>query len=277
MMVGRDVVLTVSNEGGCPCGSTPVYSVRDLTTVNEAGQQALHGVSFDVCENEIYGIAGVEGNGQSELVKILTGMMLATGGSVTIGGEDITNVWPDKLRGKKIGIIPEDRYKHGLCRDMSLADNCAAGYLGDRELCACGVLKKKEMQKRCRKYIEKYDIRIADEYGNVSQLSGGNAQKIIVAREFESHPRLMIACQPTRGVDVGSIEYIHQSLLNFRNAGYSVLLISSELSEIMSLSDRVGVMYKGGIIGEVDPKTTATADIGLLMAGTIPEGLKVKA
>lgn len=277
MMVGRDVVLTVSNEGGCPCGSTPVYSVRDLTTVNETGQQVLHGVSFDVCEHEIYGIAGVEGNGQSELVKILTGMMLATGGSVAIGGEDITNVWPDKLREKKIGIIPEDRYKHGLCRDMSLADNCAAGYLNDRDLCTCGVLKKKEMQERCRKYIEKYDIRIADEHGNVSQLSGGNAQKIIVAREFESHPRLMIACQPTRGVDVGSIEYIHQSLLNFRNAGYSVLLISSELSEIMSLSDRVGVMYKGDIIGEVDPKTTTTAEIGLLMAGTKPEGLKVKA
>ena len=219
----------------------------------------------------------MRGNGQSVLVKILTGMMLATGGSVSIGGEDITNVWPDKLREKKIGIIPEDRYKHGLCRDMSLADNCAAGYLDDRELCACGVPKKKEMQKRCRKYIEKYDIRIADEHGNVSQLSGGNAQKIIVAREFESHPRLMIACQPTRGVDVGSIEYIHQSLLDFRNAGYSVLLISSELSEIMSLSDRVGVMYKGDIIGEVDPKTTTTAEIGLLMAGTKPEGLKVKA
>ena len=275
MMVGRDVVLTVSNEGCCPCGTVPVYSVEGVRTVNESGQEVLHGVSFHVCQGEIYGIAGVEGNGQSELVKILTGMMLATGGSVKIGGEDITNLWPDQLRDKRIGIIPEDRYKHGLCRDMTLADNCAAGYLKDKTLCTCGVLNKKAMQERCRKYVEKYDIRIANEFGNVSQLSGGNAQKIIVAREFESNPCLIIACQPTRGVDVGSIEYIHKSLLDFRNAGKSVLLISSELSEIMSLSDRVGVMYKGNIIGEVDPKTTSTADIGLLMAGTKPEGMKV--
>ena len=275
MMVGRDVVLTVSNEGCCPCGTEPVYSVEGVRTVNESGQEVLHGVSFHVCQGEVYGIAGVEGNGQSELVKILTGMMLATDGKVKIGGEDITNLWPDQLRDKKIGIIPEDRYKHGLCRDMTLADNCAAGYLKDKELCTCGVLNKKAMQERCRQYVEKYDIRIADEFGNVSQLSGGNAQKIIVAREFESNPCLIIACQPTRGVDVGSIEYIHKSLLDFRNAGNSVLLISSELSEIMSLSDRVGVMYKGNIIGEVDPKTTSTADIGLLMAGTKPEGMKV--
>ncbi len=275
MMVGRDVVLTVSNEGCCPCGTQSVYSVEGVRTVNETGQEVLHGVSFHVCEGEVYGIAGVEGNGQSELVKILTGMMLATAGTVKIAGEDITNLWPDQLRDKKIGIIPEDRYKHGLCRDMTLADNCVAGYLKDKKLCTCGVLNKKAMQERCRKYVEKYDIRIADEFGNVSQLSGGNAQKIIVAREFESKPCLIIACQPTRGVDVGSIEYIHKSLLDFRNAGNSVLLISSELSEIMSLSDRVGVMYKGNIIGEVNPKTTSTADIGLLMAGTKPEGMKV--
>ncbi len=274
MMVGRDVVLTVNNEGGCACGTKPVYSVKNLHTVNEYGQEVLHGVSFNVCTSEIYGIAGVEGNGQSELVKILTGMMLSTQGSVSILGDDITNFWPDKLRDKKIGIIPEDRYKHGLCQDMTLADNCSAGYLDDKALCRCGVLDKKAMQQRCKKYIEKYDIRIADENGNVSQLSGGNAQKIIVAREFESHPCLIIACQPTRGVDVGSIEYIHQSLLDFRNSGHSVLLISSELSEIMSLSDRVGVMYKGSIIGEVNPKTTSTAEIGLLMAGTMPQEVR---
>lgn len=272
MMVGRDVVLTVSNEGGRECGARPVYSVRSLATMNESGNPALRGVSFEVREGEIYGIAGVEGNGQSELVRVLTGMMAATGGSVAIEEEDITNLWPDKLRDKKIGIIPEDRYQHGLCCDMSLAENCAAGHLGDPDLSGGGVLRKKAMQARCRQYIKKYDIRVADEYGDVSQLSGGNAQKVIVAREFESAPRLIIACQPTRGVDVGSIEYIHRQLLDFRNAGYSVLLISSELSEIISLSDRVGVMYKGEIIGEVDPKATTTAEIGLLMAGTRADG-----
>ena len=274
MMVGRDVVLTVSNDGEA-AGEDVVYSVKDLHTHNDNGLEVLHGVGFDIHAGEVYGIAGVEGNGQSELVRILTGMMLATEGGVSICGEDITNMWPDQLRKKGIGMIPEDRYKHGLCRDMTLASNCAAGYLGDKALGANGIMNKKAMQERCREYVKKYDIRIADEYGNVSQLSGGNAQKVIVAREFESHPKLIIACQPTRGVDVGSIEYIHKSLLDFRNAGYSVLLVSSELSEIMSLSDRVGVMYKGSIIGEVDPKTTSTADIGLLMAGTIPEGMKV--
>ena len=274
MMVGRDVVLTVSNDGQAPAEEV-VYSVNNIRTHNDIGVEVLHGVTFDVHAGEIYGIAGVEGNGQSELVRILTGMMVATEGGVAVSGEDITNMWPDQLRKKKIGMIPEDRYKHGLCRDMTLAENSAAGYLDDAEMSSKGVLKRKAMQERCRDHVEKYDIRIADEYGNVSQLSGGNAQKIIVAREFESRPKLIIACQPTRGVDVGSIEYIHKSLLDFRNAGHSVLLISSELSEIMSLSDRVGVMYKGNIIGEVDPKTTSTADIGLLMAGTIPEGMKV--
>lgn len=272
MMVGRDVVLTVSNENGCKCGTEPVYTVKDLCTVGLSGQEILHNISFNICKSEIYGIAGVEGNGQSELVKILTGMMVCTKGSVQIEGDDITNCWPDELRKKKVGIIPEDRYKHGLCKEMSISDNCAAGHM--KSVCKCGVINKKAMQKQCKEYIEKYDIRIADEFGDVSQLSGGNAQKIIIAREFENKPRLIIACQPTRGVDVGSIEYIHKRLIDFRNQGYCVLLISSELSEIMSLSDRVGVMYKGSIIGEVNPKEVTTAEIGLLMAGKVSERVR---
>ncbi len=270
-MVGRDVVLTVSNVDGPVCGDVPTYKVENLRTTNERGKEVLCGVDFHVCKGEVYGICGVEGNGQSELVRVLTGMMEATAGKVTLESEDISGLWANELRDKKIGIIPEDRYAQGLCSDMTLAQNCAAGHLGDKEISKAGVLNGRAMQKRCREYIEKYNIRIADEFGNVSQLSGGNAQKIIIAREFESTPQLIIACQPTRGVDVGSIEFIHQRLLDFRNAGFAVLLISSELSEIMSLSDRVGVMYKGEIIGEVDPKNTSTATIGLLMAGTKQE------
>ena len=274
MMVGRDVVLTVSNENGGKSGDKVVYEVDNICTNNHLGVDVLKNVSFRIHDKEIYGLAGVEGNGQSELIKVLTGIMLSTKGSVKLEGENITNLWPDELRKKRIGIIPEDRYRHGLCREMSLANNCSAGYLDDQGISRNGILNRRNMQKRCHDYIQKYDIRVADELGNVSQLSGGNAQKIIIAREFESNPKLIIACQPTRGVDVGSIEYIHQCLLDFRNAGYSVLLISSELTEIMSLSDRVGVMYKGEIIGEVDPKITSVADIGLLMAGTIPEGMR---
>jgi simple sugar transport system ATP-binding protein len=273
MMVGRDVVLTVNNTGREPGGTgDAVYRVEDLRTVNEAGKEVLGGVSFEVRGGEILGIAGVEGNGQSELVKVLTGLMTATGGSVHIGEDDITNLWPDQLRKKRIGIIPEDRYAQGLCRDMTLAENCIAGYCDDAEISRFGVFKSRRVRERCREYISKYDIRVAGIDGNVSQLSGGNAQKVIVAREFESAPRLIIACQPTRGVDVGSIEFIHRRLLDYRDAGNMVLLISSELSEIMSLSDRIAVMYKGLIIGEVDPKTADTTTIGLLMAGTKPEG-----
>lgn len=269
MMVGRDVILNVSNKTDCKCGTKPIYTVKNLCTTGNIGQEILHNISFNICKNEIYGIAGVEGNGQSELVKVLTGLMVSTSGKVMIENEDITNFWPDELRKKNIGIIPEDRYKHGLCKDMSLSDNCAAGYI--KTVCKCGIMNRKEMQNKCKDYINKYNIRIADEFGNISQLSGGNAQKIIIAREFENKPKLIIACQPTRGVDIGAIEYIHQKLIDFRNNGYCVLLISSELSEIMSLSDRIGVMYKGSIIGEVDPKQTNIAQIGLLMAGKTQE------
>lgn len=277
MMVGRDVVLTVSNEGGTPPADEVAYRVEDLHTINAHGAEVVGGVSFQVKKGEIFGIAGVEGNGQSELVKLLTGLMVATKGKVYLEGKDVTNFWPDQLRKVGIGIIPEDRYGQGLCQSMSIPDNCIAGYWYDKEVCQYGVLKKKSILNRARDYIKKYDIRVASERGDVSELSGGNAQKIIIAREFESHPRLIIACQPTRGVDVGSIEFIHKQLLRFRNEGYSVLLISSELSEIMSLSDRVAVMYKGKIIGEVDPKTISTSEIGLLMAGAVSQRKEVPA
>lgn len=214
MMVGRDVVLTVSNEGAQPPGTRLPIVSRTCTPSTRRGMKWSGGVSFEVHKGEVFGIAGVEGNGQSELVKLLTGLMTATKGRVTIAGKEITNLWPDQLRKAGLGIVPEDRYAQGLCRDMSIPDNCIAGYWSDTEVCRCGVLKQKSIRKRARDYIEKYDIRVAEENGNVSQLSGGNAQKIIIAREFESHPHLIIACQPTRGVDVGSIEFIHKQLLN---------------------------------------------------------------
>lgn len=271
MMVGRDVVLTVKNEDG-PAPKEEAYRVENVCTVNDANQEILHRVSLSVRKGEVLGIAGVEGNGQSELIKVLTGMMEVTEGKVTLNGRDITNEWPDKLRKFGIGIIPEDRYAQGLCREMSIPENCIAGYFDTHGVCRKGVLKGKSMKQLCDSFIEKYDIRVSERYGLISQLSGGNAQKVIIAREFENNPDLIIACQPTRGVDIGSIEFIHKQLLSLRNAGKAVLLISSELSEIMSLSDRVAVMYKGGIIGEVDPREASSEKIGLLMAGAGQEG-----
>ena len=272
MMVGRDVVLTVANDGSGEIDPTPLYEVHNLTTVNEFGKTVVDHVSFNVHRGEVLGIAGVEGNGQSELVKVLSGIQLATEGSVRIKGDDITNAYPAKLRKKHIGIVPEDRYAEGLCRDMTLSENCIAGYHKQPQLSRFGLIRNKEAMRRTKEYIKKYDIRIVDERGNLSQLSGGNAQKIIIAREFESNPSLIIASQPTRGVDVGSIEFIHKSLLDFRNRGGAVLLISSELSEVMSLSDRVIVMYKGQIIGQVNPREVSREEIGLLMAGAKQKG-----
>ena len=275
MMVGRDVVLTVQNNAACPCASAPAYAVTDLCAVNESGKQVLNHVSFAVCKGEVLGIAGVEGNGQSELVKALSGLLCVSGGTVRINGKDCTNNWPDTLREKGLGIIPEDRYAQGLCRDMTIAENCIAGYCAT--VSHMGVFQRRKVNACRDDYLKKYDIRVAEAEGNVSQLSGGNAQKIIIAREFENHPSVIIACQPTRGVDVGSIEFIHSQLLAFRNAGNSVLLISSELSEVMSLSDRVVVMYKGEIIGEVDPRQTTAEEVGLLMAGAKPAATEVGA
>lgn len=266
MMVGRDVVLTVGNENAAPCGCETAYCVEGLCTVNGEQKEILHNIGFAVHKGEILGIAGVEGNGQSELIKVLTGLMASTKGSVHLCGMDVTNAWPDQLRKKGLGMIPEDRYAQGLCRNMSIGENCIAGYFGNHGVCKWGVLRHKEIRRLTEEYIEKYDIRAADPGGEISQLSGGNAQKVIIARELENHPKVMIASQPTRGVDIGSIEFIHNQLLKFRNEGNSVLLISSELSEIMSLSDRIAVMYKGEIIGEASPDVPVET-IGLLMAG----------
>lgn len=271
MMVGRDVVLTVKNDEGTPCGCKIAYSIQDLCAVNAYNKEILHNISLEVHEGEILGIAGVEGNGQSELIKVLTGLMEAASGSVKIGDADVSGAWPDELRRQGLGIIPEDRYAQGLCRDMTIPENCIAGYFDCHGVCKKGVLKGKQIRELTESYVEKYDIRAGDTQGLISQLSGGNAQKVIIAREFENQPKVIIACQPTRGVDIGSIEFIHKQLLKFRNAGNAVLLISSELSEIMSLSDRVAVMYKGGIIGEVDPSKATPEEVGLLMAGARPE------
>lgn len=267
MMVGREVVLTVQNTAANKVMNEVAYQVEGVCTINDYGKEVLQDISFCVHKGEILGVAGVEGNGQSELVKVLTGIMKATKGKVSIDGKDITNKWPDELRRDGLGIIPEDRYAQGLCGTMSVADNCIAGYHGDADVCKFGLLDKKNINAKRDRFMKDFDIRVGDINGNVGQLSGGNAQKIIIAREFESNPKMLLACQPTRGVDIGSIEFIHKQILNFRNKGNAVLLISSELSEVMSLSDRIIVMYKGKIIGELSPKDVSRSEIGLLMAG----------
>jgi simple sugar transport system ATP-binding protein len=271
MMVGRDVVLTVENNHIAKENSEVIYDIKNLTTLNCYGKKCVDNVSFQLHSNEVLGIAGVEGNGQSELVKLLTGLMESTNGSVSIKGQDVTNKWPDELRSNRLGIIPEDRYSEGLCKSMSIADNCIAGYHQLSDVCSHGILNRKEIEKRRNQLLKSFDVRVGDIDGNVGQLSGGNAQKIIVAREMAQQPEVLLACQPTRGVDIGSIEFIHNHILQYRDQGHGVLLISSELTEIMSLSDRIIVMYKGKIIGEVNARKATTEQIGLLMAGISEE------
>lgn len=267
LMVGREVITNVNKDREKKEDARVVYELKNISTESKTGKKCLDGISLKIHEGEILGIAGVEGNGQSELVKVITGLMESTEGQIFINGKDITNKWPKDIRKSGIGIIPEDRYAQGLCKDMKISENIIAGY-HDREVYSNhGFMKFNEIKEKTNDLICKYDIRVADKDGNISQLSGGNAQKVIIAREFESDPDLLIASQPTRGVDIGSIEFIHDRILKLRKSNKAILLISSELSEIMNLSDRIAVMYKGKIIGIVNAKDTTASELGLLMAG----------
>lgn len=267
MMVGHEVALQTEKEKRPSSGGRVAYRVTNLSTTNSQGKRVLDRISFAIREGEILGVAGVEGNGQSELVKVLSGLMVAREGKVELYGEDLTNKWPSELREAGVGIIPEDRYAQGLCKEMTLAENLIAGYHGKKEFCRYSLMDRKNMKKNRDALLKKYDIRVADPEGTAAQLSGGNAQKIIIAREFESNPKVLIASQPTRGVDIGSIEFIHRCLLDLRRQNKAILLVSSELSEIMSLSDRIIVMYKGRIVGEVSGDQADCSQLGLLMAG----------
>ncbi|CDZ23888.1 ABC transporter ATPase [[Clostridium] cellulosi] len=267
MMVGRKVLLRVNKKYNDVSKNKVAYRVEHLSAENSSGDKVLDDINFEIREGEVLGIAGVEGNGQSELVSVLTGLMECTEGSVKLYDKDVTNLWPRQLRESGIAMIPEDRYAQGLCRQMRISENLIAGYHMSRKFCQMGIMNSKAISQNMDRLIEKYDIRVGDKNGYVSELSGGNAQKIIIAREFDSDPKVLIASQPTRGVDVGSIEFIHNKILELSMANKAVLIVSSELSEVMGLSDRILVMYKGRIIGEVPGKGADSREIGLLMAG----------
>lgn len=273
LMVGRDVILKVEKQDKT-CGED-LFEVQNLSVVSKRGTKLLDNVSFKIRCGEILGVAGVEGNGQSELIQVLTGLMKSTSGKITFKKQDITNILPQNIRQLGIGIIPEDRYKHGLCKTMTIAENLIAGYhytgkFGNKYKCNMKAIKNNR-----DKMIENYDIRVGNADGMVGQLSGGNAQKIIIARELSSNPDLVIASQPTRGVDIGSIEFIHKELIRMKDKDKAVLVVSSELSEVMNLSDRIIVMYKGSIIGEVSAKEATKEMLGCLMAG-VKDVIEVK-
>ena len=272
MMVGRDVKFAIDKKP-CEPGEV-VLDVQGLVVPSKVHKNdAVKGVSFQVHAGEIVCVAGIEGNGQSELIFGLTGLEKATAGTVSLKGKNIT---ASSIRDRsKAGIshIPEDRHKHGLVLDYTLADNMVLQRYWQPEFQNHGFIKSGEVQQYAERLIEQYDVRSGQGPATIARsMSGGNQQKAIIAREVDKDPELLIAVQPTRGLDVGAIEYIHNQIVAQRDAGKAVLLVSLELDEVMNLSDRILVMYEGKIVGEFDPKKTTVEELGLYMAGAKKQG-----
>jgi len=265
MMVGRPVELKVEKELSKP--QQPVLEVKNLIIVNKNKKIEVDDISFDVRGGEIVGIAGVQGNGQTELVRCLTGLMKAESGRITILGEDVTNKNPRFITELGTAHIPENRQKDGLVLPSPVQDNLILNtyYL---DPFAKGIVMQPEIiRENAEQLVKDFDIRTPGTTVPVSGLSGGNQQKVIVAREFSRPIKLLIASQPTRGLDVGSIEYIHRRLIEKRSEGCAILLVSTELDEVMQLSDRIAVMYRGKILAIVDAEIATKEELGLLMAG----------
>ncbi len=266
MMVGRNVTFKVEKEEKEP--GDVVLEIKDLHGKDYRRVEILKGLSLHVRRGEILGIAGVDGNGQTELVEIITGLRKAESGSIKINGEDIFNAKPRTVFKKGVSSIPADRQKHGLVLDFTVAENMVLQNYRSPEYQNHGFLKKDAIRKYAQEAVKKYDIRPADAADRpAGTLSGGNQQKVIVAREVNNDKDLLIAVNPTRGLDVGAIEYVHRYIVEQRNKGKAVLLVSFELDEIMSLSDRIDVIYDGNIVGSVMGKDADENTLGLMMAG----------
>ena len=275
MMVGHNVNLHVQKDESVP--GDVVLDIENMTVASKMHKNnAVKNVSLKVRRGEVVCIAGIDGNGQTEFVHGLTGLEPLVSGKITLCGEDITKA---AIRRKILGgmsHIPEDRHKHGLVLDYSLEDNCILMNYFDPEFTdKFGFLRRDNIRKYSEKLIEQYDVRSGQGPITLARsMSGGNQQKAIVAREIDRNPELLIAVQPTRGLDVGAIEYIHKQIVAQRDAGKGVLLVSLELEEVMDVSDRILVMYEGEIVGELDPKTTTEDELGLYMAGAKRDEVK---
>jgi len=271
MMVGRPVQLTV-DKNSAKAGDV-VLKVTDLTVLDADGRTHVENVSFEVHSGEIVGIAGVQGNGQTELVEALTGLRKATSGVVALDGKDLTHSDPRERHQMGMAHIPEDRQRQGLVGGLSVAENLVLTRYHDDQFSHGVIVDWEAADAIAETLITEYDIRTPSKETGVGTLSGGNQQKVIVARELSRDLRLSIAAQPTRGVDVGSIEYIHSRIVKERDAGTAVLIVSTELEEVMALSDRLLVMYRGKVVAELDPKKVTPMEVGLYMAGSRPDSV----
>jgi ABC-type uncharacterized transport system ATPase subunit len=264
LMVGRDVLLRVEKEAYDP-GEVRL-AAEDLTVHAATGEVAVRGVSLEVRAGEVLGIAGVDGNGQTELAEALAGTRHTEGGKVYLDGEDVTSLGADARQERGLAYVPEDRATKGLVQDFALYENNTLKTYDERPFSRFGVIFPKVMRRRAAESLRAYDVRPLDPDARAGSLSGGNQQKAVLARELSGDPGVLIAAQPTRGVDVGAIEFIHRQILEQRSEGKAILLVSLELEEVRSLSDRILVLYAGRIVGEVGPGAT-DEELGLLMAG----------
>jgi len=269
MMVGRDVVLEIDKAKAKPAAVT--LRVQNLKVLSDRSILAVNGVSFDVSGGEVLGIAGVQGNGQTELVEALTGLRHPVEGRIELLGKEMSRGTPRAFTELGSAHIPEDRQRDGLVLSYPVTDNLVLNTYYLEPFAERAVLQEKTIREHADELIEAFDIRTPSALVNVGTLSGGNQQKVIVARELSRPIQLLIAAQPTRGLDVGSIEYIHGRIIQKRDEGVAVLLVSTELDEVMQLSDRIAVMYRGQIVDILPIEEASKERIGLLMAGIHPE------
>lgn len=270
-MVGREVSLKLDKKSAVL--GEPVLEVDKLVVKGRQGLPALNETSFVLRRGEILGIAGVEGNGQSELIEALTGLRHIESGAVKVAGKDVTRLKTRDISETGLSLIPEDRHKHGLVLDFPMRENMVLETYYQAPFTKGGFLNYEAIDEHAKRLIAEFDVRTPSIHTPARALSGGNQQKAIIAREVDKNPDVLIAAQPTRGLDVGAIEFIHKRLVEQRNSGKAVLLISYELEEVMQLSDRIAVIYEGRIVGEVDPSETTDEQLGLMMTDfKQPEG-----
>ena len=266
LMVGREVVFTTEKKPAAP--TKDVLTIENLVVKDNRQVPMVNSLSLSVRAGEIVGIAGVDGNGQSELIEAITGLRKVEAGSIKLNDKAITNMHPRKITESGVGHIPEDRHKHGLVLDFPIGENMVLQTYYQQPYSKSGVLNFKAIYEKAKQLIKEFDVRTPSSTTLARALSGGNQQKAIIGREVDRNPDLLIAAQPTRGLDVGAIEFIHNRLIEQRDNGKAVLLLSFELDEIINVSDRIAVIYEGEIVAIVDPKETTEQELGLLMAGS---------
>ncbi|MCA1009293.1 ABC transporter ATP-binding protein [Halobacillus halophilus] len=269
LMVGREVSFSTEKTPANP--KETFLSIKDLFVKDVRGVNMVKGLNLEVKAGEIVGIAGIDGNGQSELIEAIAGLRKSESGSIKLHDQVITNLSPRKVTQSGVSHIPQDRHKFGLVLDFPVGENMVLQSYYQQPFSKKGVMNFKNIYKKAQELIEEYDVRTPNAYTKARALSGGNQQKAIIGREVDRSPDLIIAAQPTRGLDVGAIEFIHKKLIEERDKGRAVLLLSFELEEIMNLSDRIAVMFDGRIISEVKPEDTNEQDLGLMMAGNTPQ------